>query len=102
MDARERIIVGVNSFVEPEKRRVSILKVKNEIENRQVLKLRQRRKNRNAKKVAAALSRLAGVAEASGDLMPAVMGAARAEATVGEICDVLRRVYGGYREAVSL
>ena len=102
VDARERIIVGVNSFVEPEKRRVSILKVKNEIENRQVVKLRQRRKNRNAKKVAAALSRLAGVAEASGDLMPAVMEAARVEATVGEICGVFRRVFGGYREAVSL
>ena len=92
----------MNSFVEPEKRRVSILKVKHQVEKKQVVKLRQRKKSRNAKKVAAALSRLAGVAEASGDLMPAVMGAVRMEATVGEICDVFRRVYGGYREAVSL
>ena len=102
VDARERIIVGLNSFVEPEKRRVSILRVKDRVENKQVVKLRQRKKSRNAKKVAAALSRLAGVAEASGDLMPAVMGAVRVEATVGEICDVFRRVYGSYREAVSL
>ena len=102
VDRRERIIVGLNSFVEPEKRRVSILKVKDQVENKQVVKLRQRKKSRNAKKLAAALSRLAGAAEANGDLMPAVMGAARVQATVGEICDVFRRVYGGYREAVSL
>lgn len=102
VDTRQRSIVGVNSFVEPEKRRVSILRVKDEVEKKQVLKLRQRKHSRNAKKVALALSRLAGVAEASGDLMPAVMEAARAEATVGEICEVFRRVYGGYREAALI
>jgi methylmalonyl-CoA mutase N-terminal domain/subunit len=102
VDSRERIIVGVNSFVESEKRRVSILKVKNQVENKQVLKLRQRRKSRSAKKVAAALGRLAAIAKANSDLMPAIMEAARAEATVGDICDVFRRVYGNYREAVSL
>jgi methylmalonyl-CoA mutase, N-terminal domain len=102
VDTRERIIVGVNSFVEPEKGRISILKVNNAVEKKQILKLRQRKKSRSATKVGLALSRLAGVAGASGDLMPAVMEAARAEATVGEICEVFRRVYGGYREAVSL
>jgi methylmalonyl-CoA mutase N-terminal domain/subunit len=49
-----------------------------------------------------ALNRLAGIAEASGDLMPAVMEAVRAEATVGEICELFRRVYGGYREAALI
>ena len=63
-------------------------------------KTTQRKKSRNAKKVAAALNRLAGTAEANSDLMPAVMEAVRAEATVGEICEVFRTVYGGYREAV--
>jgi methylmalonyl-CoA mutase N-terminal domain/subunit len=102
VEARERIIVGVNSFAEPEKRRVSILKVKHQVEKNQVLKLRQRKKSRGAKRVALALDRLAKVAEASGDLMPTVMEAARADATVGEICEVFRRVYGGYREAVLI
>jgi methylmalonyl-CoA mutase, N-terminal domain len=102
VDARERIIVGVNSFVEPEKSRVSILKVKDAVEKKQVLRLRQRKKSRSAKKVGLALNRLAGVAEASGDLMPAVMEAVRAEATVGEICELFRRVYGGYREAALI
>jgi methylmalonyl-CoA mutase N-terminal domain/subunit len=102
VESRERIIVGVNAFTEPEKRPVSFLKIKEEVEKKQLQKLRQRKRNRAAKKLASALSRLAGVAEKDGDLMPAVMATVRAEATVGEICGVLRRVYGGYREAVSL
>jgi len=102
IDTRQRIIVGVNDFVEPEKRRVSTLKVTDQVEKKQVAKLRQRKKSRNAKQVASALSRLAGTAEANGDLMPAVLEATRAEATVGEICEVFRRVYGGYREAALL
>jgi len=52
--------------------------------------------------VASVLSQLAGIAEANGDLMPAVIEAVRAQCTVGEICEVFRRVYGEYREAVSL
>ena len=65
-------------------------------------KLRKRIKSRNAKQTAAALNRLAGTAEANGNLMPAVLEAVRAEATVGEICQVFRRVYGGYREAALI
>jgi methylmalonyl-CoA mutase N-terminal domain/subunit len=102
VDARERIIVGVNSFVEPGRRRLSTLKVKNEVESKQLARLRRRKKARNAKKAAAALSRLAAVAKSNGDLMPAVIEAARVEATVGEICDVFRHVFGSYREVVSL
>jgi methylmalonyl-CoA mutase N-terminal domain/subunit len=66
------------------------------------MKLRQRKKSRNQKKVTSELSRLAHVAERNGPLMPAVMQAVRVEATVGEICDVFRRVYGGYREAAEI
>src|SRR5215468_3055961 len=101
-DNRKRIIVGVNAYTEPEERRISILKIKREVEKKQVQRLTQRKKSRNLKKVASALGQLAGVAEANGDLMPAVMEAVRAQSTVGEICEVFRRVYGEYREAVSL
>ena len=102
IDTRQRIIVGVNDFVEPQQRRIAILKVKGRIETNQVVKLRQRKKRRNAKRAALALSRLVGTAETNGDLMPAVLEAARAEATLGEICAVFRQVYGGYREATLL
>jgi methylmalonyl-CoA mutase N-terminal domain/subunit len=102
IDSGEKLIVGVNSFVEPQERRIAILKVKDDVEKKQVLKLRQRRKSRSAKKVASELSRLANVAGTNGDLMPAVMEAVRVEATVGEICNVFRSVYGDYREAALI
>src|SRR5438034_2715075 len=101
-DNRERVIVGVNAYTEPEERRLRILKIKGEVEKKQVQRLKQSKKSRSAKKVAAVLSQLAGVAEANGDLMPEVIEAVRAQSTVGEICEVFRRVYGQYREAVSL
>jgi methylmalonyl-CoA mutase N-terminal domain/subunit len=101
-DDRDRIIVGVNAYTEPEERRISILKIKGEVEKKQVQRLKQRKKSRNLKKVASVLGQLAGVAETNGDLMPAVLEAVRAQCTVGEICDVFRKVYGEYREAVSL
>ena len=102
VDTRERLIVGVNSFVEPDERRIAILKIKDDVEKKQVLKLRQRKKSRKLKKVASALARLASAAGANSDLMPPVMDAVRAEATVGEICEVLRRAFGSYREAAEL
>jgi methylmalonyl-CoA mutase N-terminal domain/subunit len=102
VDSRQRMIVGVNSFVEPAERRIAILKVKNQVEKNQVLKLRARKKRRNAAKLTSALSKLARVAGANGGLMPAVMAAVRAEATVGEICEVFRRAYGSYREAAQI
>ena len=102
VDERERVIVGVNAYTEPGEHRIPILKIKREVETRQVQRLRQRKKTRSAKKVASALSQVASTAERNGDLMRAVMAAVREEATVGEICEVFRRVYGEYREAVSL
>jgi methylmalonyl-CoA mutase, N-terminal domain len=102
VDRQERIIVGMNAYTEPEERQVSTLKIKAEVEKKQLQKLKQRKKSRNAKKLAAALGQLAAVAEANGDLMPAVLEAVRAESTVGEICEVFRRIYGEYREAASL
>jgi methylmalonyl-CoA mutase N-terminal domain/subunit len=102
VDRGERIIVGVNAFTEPEKRRVPILKIKSNVEKQQVTWLRQRKKARNNKSVTEALKELATIARQKGNLMPAVLNAVRAEATVGEICDVFRKVYGAYREAVSL
>jgi methylmalonyl-CoA mutase N-terminal domain/subunit len=101
-DNRERIIVGVNAHTEPKEHRISILKIKGQVEKKQVQRLKQRKKSRNAKKVASVLKQLAGIAEANGDLMPAVLEAVRAQCTAGEICEVFRRVYGEYREAVSL
>ncbi|HET6370352.1 MAG TPA: methylmalonyl-CoA mutase family protein [Nitrospiria bacterium] len=102
VDAGERIIVGVNAFQEPEKRSIETLKITDEVEGRQVRRLRERKKKRNAKKLAAALDRLRRAAEEDDYLMSPVLDAVRAEATVGELCDIFRAVYGEYRETVNL
>jgi methylmalonyl-CoA mutase, N-terminal domain len=102
VDAGQRTIVGVNAFTEREHERVPVLKIKGDVERKQIQKLRQRKKVRSGRQIASSLNELTKTAEENGDLMPAILDAVRAEATVGEICDVFRRVYGEYREAVSL
>ncbi len=99
----ERVIVGVNAFTEAEKKRsVPILRIDRGVEKKQTQKLRQRKQARKGKAVATALKDLETIAQRNANLMPPVLNAVRAEATVGEICDVFRKVYGEYREAVSL
>jgi methylmalonyl-CoA mutase N-terminal domain/subunit len=102
VESRERIVIGVNAYTEPEERPIKILKIKGTVEQRQVRRLKERKKSRNTKKLTAALDKLAEVAETNGYVMPPVLDAVRCGATVGEICDVFRKVYGEYREAVGL
>ncbi|MGH7774280.1 MAG: acyl-CoA mutase large subunit family protein [Candidatus Binatia bacterium] len=102
VDNGERIIVGVNAYTEPEERPMKILKIKGQIERKQIQRLKERKKHRSGRKVASALDRLTKVAEENGYLMPPILDAVRSEATVGEICDVLRKVNGDYRETVAL
>ena len=95
IDAGERVIVGVNAFTEPKEAPPKILRIKETVERRQVQRLRERKKRRNASKLNAALDRLGKTGADNGFLMPPMLDAVRAEATVGEICDVqksLRRV----------
>src|SRR5215468_3167697 len=102
IDAGERLIVGVNAFTEHEKGGMKILRIKEAVERRQIQRLRERKKKRAAAKLVTALRRLELVAKDNGFLMPPMLDAVRAEATVGEICDVLRKVYGEYRETASI
>jgi methylmalonyl-CoA mutase, N-terminal domain len=102
IESGERIIVGVNAFTEPKESVIKMLKINHAVERNQIRELRARKKQRAARRVRSALQRLEQIAVENGNLMPPVLDAVRAEATVGEICDVLRKVYGVYREAASL
>jgi methylmalonyl-CoA mutase N-terminal domain/subunit len=102
VDAGERLIVGVNAFTEPKAAPMKILRIKDAVERGQIQRLRERKKTRAARKLNSALRHLERVAEENGFLMPPMLDAVRAEATVGEICDVLRKVYGEYRETASI
>jgi methylmalonyl-CoA mutase N-terminal domain/subunit len=100
LERGERRIVGVNCYEEGEdEAEVDILKIDPQLEREQAERVRALRAGRDAARAEAAIARLE--AEASGDvnLMPAIVDAARADVTMGEMCEALRRVWGTWRES---
>ncbi|MEW5993548.1 MAG: methylmalonyl-CoA mutase family protein [Candidatus Zixiibacteriota bacterium] len=92
------VVVGVNRFVSERAEIPNILKVDPELEHRQVAALRELRKKRDNKAVAAALSDLKETAASGGNVVAPVIAAVETYATVGEISDVFRNVWGEYHE----
>jgi methylmalonyl-CoA mutase N-terminal domain/subunit len=88
--------------VEPAARPIPILRVGPEVEQEQIARLADLRKSRDSFKMAGALEALQEAATCSENLMPYLLDAVRAKATVGEICAALREVFGSYREPVVL
>ncbi|MGI8925592.1 MAG: acyl-CoA mutase large subunit family protein, partial [Tepidiformaceae bacterium] len=101
VDTRDRIIVGVNEHLQGEPTEIPILKFDPEGEKRHLARLQRTKAERDAGAWSAALERLE---EASRDentnTMPFIIDAVKAGATVGEICNLWRRVYGEYKEQV--
>ncbi|HDI42729.1 MAG TPA: methylmalonyl-CoA mutase, partial [Candidatus Bathyarchaeota archaeon] len=97
VEEKKRIIVGVNKFVMEEEVPVEILKVDPAVRERQIARLRRLRAERDAARLKDALNALRRAAEGEENLMPYVLEAVKAKATLGEICDVLRDVFGEYR-----
>jgi DNA-binding NarL/FixJ family response regulator len=93
----ERIIVGVNEFQIDEQTKPPLLRVNPEVENAQVKGLKELRQKRDNKKVEEALENLSKCARSSSNLMPEILAAVKTYATLGEICQVLREVFGEYR-----
>lgn len=93
----EKVVVGVNKYQSAEEHRYRLLKVEPEVVNRQIQRLEQVRENRSATEVSKALAELREKAHFGGNLMPPILSAVRAYATLGEICGVLRDVFGEYR-----
>ena len=98
IEDRERVIVGVNDFVVEETSEVEPLRVTKEAFDRQVKRLRRIRKERDPKKHEKALDALRKACEGDANTMPFILDAVRAEATLGEICDVMREVFGVWEE----
>ena len=94
----KRIIVGVNKFVTDEPIEVEIIKVDPSIRDKQIERLKKLRSERDSKKVEEALDKLRNAAEREDvNLMPYIIEAHRHLATLGEVTDVLREVWGEYR-----
>ena len=98
----EQGVVGVNRFVEEEEKPIPLLRVDPEIERTQVERVRALRARRDAARAAAALAEVERRARTNENVMPAIQAAVEAYATVGEISDSMRRVFGEYRESVVI
>jgi methylmalonyl-CoA mutase N-terminal domain/subunit len=98
VERKEKIIVGVNDFVSEEDRPVDILVIDEAIAKRQREKLATLRKKRGNTRVLQTLDALGGAAQTDRNLMPYILECVRAYATLGEMCDVLRKVFGTYEE----
>ncbi|HEY5821764.1 MAG TPA: methylmalonyl-CoA mutase family protein [Propionibacteriaceae bacterium] len=93
-----KLVVGVNSHTDTVTGELEILRVSHEVEVEQRRVLGERRAQRDQGAVDAALAELTRVARTDGNLVPPMLAAARVEATLGEICDLLRAEWGVYRE----
>ena len=97
VDRGERIIVGVNKFQLDGEEPKPIFRVNPEVERAQVQRLRAVKRERDDGAVAASLSRLRDAAAGDENLLPSILEAVKAYATVGEMCGVLREVFGDYQ-----
>jgi methylmalonyl-CoA mutase N-terminal domain/subunit len=99
VEARQRIIVGVNRYEVEEEAQPEILRIDPALETKQVERVRALRARRDSAPVEAALARLKeGAAREDVNLMPLIVEAARAYVTMGEMCDALREVWGIWSE----
>ena len=102
VERKERVVVGINEFTEQESPSIPTLKIGPDVEQDQVARLADLRKSRDPFKMAGALEELQEAAACSENLMPYLIAAVKAKATVGEICAALKEVFGTYRDPVVL
>jgi methylmalonyl-CoA mutase N-terminal domain/subunit len=98
VEARDKIIVGVNDFVQDNDAPIPTLYIDETTAERQVARLQELRKTRDNDRVRRSLDALRETARGTGNTMYALMDCVRAYATVGEMCDALREVWGEYEE----
>jgi len=100
IDSGEAVVVGVNRFATNDPVTIETLQIDPAVEREQVDRLRQLRASRSARDWRAALDEVARAAASGDNLMPPLIGAVEARATIGEISDVLRLQFGEYREQI--
>jgi methylmalonyl-CoA mutase N-terminal domain/subunit len=98
VEQRDKIIVGVNEFVSEEEEPIGTLYIDESAADRQLARLNTLRKSRDNRRIQACLDALKEGARGSANTMPLLIDAVRAYATVGEMCDSLRQVWGEYEE----
>jgi methylmalonyl-CoA mutase N-terminal domain/subunit len=98
LDRGRKVIVGVNKYVTEEERTIPTLRIDEDVDRRQKERLQEVKRRRNNEAVRRHLGAIARAASEGKNLMPFIIDAVREYATVGEISDVFREVYGTYRD----
>jgi methylmalonyl-CoA mutase N-terminal domain/subunit len=98
VESGERIVVGSNKFQSKEDVKVPLLRIDPEVERQQKQRVQDVRASRNQQAVQQNLNALHEAAQSGANLMPPILDAVREYATIGEICNVLREVFGEHRE----
>jgi methylmalonyl-CoA mutase N-terminal domain/subunit len=99
LEKGEKKVVGVNVHTQTSEQPIEILRISHQVERDQAAALARRRAGRDDAEVSAAIAALREAARGDGNMIPPMLAAARAEATLGEICDALREEWGTYSEA---
>jgi methylmalonyl-CoA mutase N-terminal domain/subunit len=102
VDCGEAVVVGVNRFELEEERPISIQKIDPALEPKQIERVRALRARRDAQPCQAALQAVEDAARSGDNVMPKIIAAVEAFATVGEISDAMRQVFGEYKETVVI
>jgi methylmalonyl-CoA mutase N-terminal domain/subunit len=98
VEGRQKIVVGVNAFQSDGEDAIEILQIDQRTQEHQTARLAALREKRDNSRVRASLDALRRAAEGTANTMPSLLDAVRAYATLGEICDALRGVFGSYQE----
>ena len=102
VDRAEAVVVGVNRFTVEEEKAIPTLHLDESLERKQVERLRALRAKRDAGPWSESLKKIEDAARSGANLMPHIVAAVEAFATVGEISDTMRKVFGEYHEAVVI
>lgn len=102
LEKGEKIVVGLNKFTEKEETRGELLKIDEKVQNDQIKQLNRIREQRNNEEVKLKLAELKNAAQNDSNLMPYILDAVKTYASVGEICNTLRSIFGEYKENVVI
>ena len=102
IEKEERVVVGVNRFQTEEEKPTNLLRVDPAVRISQIEKLEKVKSERDNEAVKKGLAQLKKAAEGTGNLMPHIFDAVKAYATLGEICDVMREVFGEYQQVTTV
>ena len=98
VERKEKTVVGVNKYPVDEEKTLEYLKIEPEVEERQIRRLQEVKRTRNNARVQACLGDLKKASQGSENLMPCILAAVKEYASLQEICDVFREVFGTYRD----